>query len=359
MLKVTLMLLGVVAVLLLVGGFPLVGVPAVYHSWPMLIVGIAVIVVSLWGGWRIAAGKRAQFVCGLICSFFTGAGLVVLWQYGCRAVEYAALGGAMWFGAVGMACTAIVGALFTGIFGFFVLRLMQRRLWLAGVHWCLALVGIGAYADFVGEVTAVAQLPSNGRVTICEVMTPAGDKIQLPFTLRADSFSTTYYDDDSYTLYAWDGKQWEPVGNPVVEVDCLKYGDEMWALEDLSLIEGMPQPGLVLPGEPIRLIMRDARAVRDYSAALHIETDYRGRAEQRDEVVRVNYPLECKGWLIYLNSYTSMGRSTLVTLQLRRAPGRLPSLVGMVGVILCTACWCWWRRESVTVSVESGKEMAA
>ena len=359
MLKFTLMLLGVVGVLLLVGGFPLVGVPAVYGSWLMLTAGVLAIVLSLWGGWRIAAGQRAQFVFGLICTFFAGAGLVVLWQYGCRAVEYAALGGAMWFGALGMACTAVVGALFTGIFGFFVLRLMRRQLWLAGAHWSLALVGIGAYADHVGEVTAIAQLPSNGRVTIREVMTADGEKERLPFTLRADSFSTTYYGDDSYTLYEWGHGQWVPVGNPVVEVDCLRYGDELWALEDLQLMDGMPQPCLVLPGEPVRLLMRDPRAVRDYSAALHIETDYRGRSEQRDEVVRVNYPLECKGWLIYLNSYTPMGRSTLVSLQLRRAPGRLPALVGMVGLILCTACWCWWRRESPTPALLPGKEMAA
>ncbi len=353
------MLLGVAVVLLLVGGFPLVGEPAVYRSWPMLLVGAVVVVLSLWGGWRIATGLRAQFICGLVCTFFAGAGVVVLWQYGCRAVEYAALGGAMWFGALGMACTAIVGALFTGIFGFFVLRLMSRRLWLAGVHWSLALVGIGAYVDFAGEVTAIAQLPSNGRVTICEVMTAAGEKVRLPFTLRVDSFSTTYYDEDSYTLYEWGGERWETVGHPEVEVDCLRYGDEMWALEDLRLMEGMPQPCLLLPGEPVRLVMRDPRAVRDYSAGVHIGTDYRGRPELRDEVVRVNYPLECKGWLVYLNSYTPMGRSTLVTLQLRRAPGRLSALVGMVGLILCTTCWCWWRREGAQICPENGEEMAS
>lgn len=353
------MLLGVAGLLLLLGGFPLAGVPGVYRSWPMSVVGVAAIVLSLWGGWRIAIGQRAQFIFGLICTFFAGAGLVVLWQYGCRAVEYAALGGAMWFGALGMACTAVVGALFTGIFGFFVLKLMRRQLWLAGVHWCLALVGIGAFADMAGEVTAIAQLPSNGRVSIGEVMTAEGEKIVLPFTLRVDSFATTYYGDDSYTLYEWTGENWNPVGHPVVEVDCLRYGDEMWALEDMNQMEGMPQPCLLLPGEPVRLVMRDPRAVREYSATLHISTDYRGRAEQRDEVVRVNYPAECKGWLIYLNSYTPMGRSTLVTLQMRRAPGRLPALVGMVGLILCTACWCWWRRDPVALGIEKGKEMPA
>lgn len=354
------MLMGVALLLLLVGGFPLIGVPAVYHSWLMMLVGVVAVLLCLWGGWRIASGQRAQFVCGFICTFFACAGLVVLWQYGCRAVEYAMLGGVMWFGALGMACTAVVGGLFTGIFGFFVLRLMRRHLWLAALHWSLALVGLGAYADYLWAETAIAQLPSNGRVSICEVMTPEGEKILLPFSLRVDSFTTTFYGDDSYTLYTWQDDKWEPVGHPQPEVDCLRYGDELWAMEDLRISPDMPQPYLLLPGEPVRMVMRDARAVKDYSATLHIETTYRGRPEVRDEQVRVNAPLECKGWLMYLNSYTPMGRSTLVTLQLRRAPGRIPALVGMVGIILCTACWCWWRREEPVAPVaEDGKEMAA
>ena len=110
------MLMGVALLLLLVGGFPLIGVPAVYHSWLMMVVGVVAVLLCLWGGWRIANGLRAQFVCGFICTFFACAGVVVLWQYGCRAVEYALLGGVMWFGALAMACTAVVGGLFTGIF---------------------------------------------------------------------------------------------------------------------------------------------------------------------------------------------------------------------------------------------------
>ena len=354
------MLMSVAVLLLVVGGFPLIGMPAVYRSPLMMAVGVVAVLLCLWGGWRIANNLRAQFVCGFICTFFAGAGVVVLVQYGCRAVEYALLGGVMWFGALAMACTAVVGGLFTAIFGFFVLKLMRRHLWLAALHWSLALVGMGAYADYFGEETAVAQLPSNGRVTICEVMTAEGEKIQLPFTLRVDSFSTTFYGNDSYTLYVWQGGKWEPVGHPVPEVDCLRYGDELWAKEDLRISPDFPQPYLLLPGEPVRMVMRDSRAVKDYSAALHIETTYRGRPEVRDEQVRVNSPLECKGWLMYLNSYTPMGRSTLVTLQLRRAPGRVPSLVGMVGIILCTACWCWWRREEpATLTTDEGKEVTA
>lgn len=350
--KFTLKILGAACIVLVAGGFPLLGSPEVYRSGFTLVLGIIIGLLALWGGWRLAVGERAKFVCGLVCTFFAVMGLVVLWQYGSLAVSYASMGGVMWFGALGMTCTALVGALFSGIFGFFVWRLMKRRLWVAGAHWSLVLLLLGVYMDYCGEVTSFAQLPANGRVSVTEVITETGEKVALPFSLRVDSFSCAYYGEDHYSLYRREGEGWAFIGNPTVEVDSLRYGDELWAIEDLQLSPGMPSPFLLLPGEPERLIMREARPVKDYSAACHIETDYRGRAESRDEVVRVNAPLSCKGWQIYLNSYTPMAGTTLVNLQLRRAPGRFAALTGMVGIILCTACWCWWRREETSQPVQ-------
>lgn len=352
----TLMVLGAACLVLLIGGFPLWGEPSVYRSGLMLGLGISAGLLSLWGGWRLAVGQRARFVCGLVSTFFACAGVVVFWQYGGKALQYTTMGGLMWLGALGMACTAMVGLLFTSIFGYFAYRFMTRRLWLAGVHWSLFVLALGAYLDYCGEVRAFAQLPSHGRTSVCEVMTAEGEKVQLPFTLRVDAFHASYYGDDSYSLYLRQGEGWELLGHPEVVVDCLKYGEEMWALENLQSAPGMPQPFMLLPGsdeQPDRLLMRNARPVKDYAATCHIETEHRGRNEVRDEVVRVNAPLQCKGWYIYLNSYSTMSSSTLVTLQLRRAPGRFPALAGMVGVILCTACWCWWRREEESETVEA------
>ena len=75
-LVLTLMVLGAAGLLLLAGGFPLVGEPAVYRSGLMLGLGIAAALLALWGGWRLAAGQRARYVCGLVSSFFTCS---VLW----------------------------------------------------------------------------------------------------------------------------------------------------------------------------------------------------------------------------------------------------------------------------------------
>lgn len=331
--------------LLLAGGMPLVGDPEIYRSPFMLFLGVVAAMLCLWGGWRIAKGQRAQFIFGLVSTFFAVAGLIVLCRYGARAVSYAWLGGVMWFGALGMACTAVVGGLFTAIFGFFVYKLMKRHLWLAGLHWSLLLVGIGAYLDYCGERMAFVPLPANGQTCAETVVTSEGENIKLPFKLYVESFTTTYYGEDSYSIYHQEGEEWVLDGHPELQVDSLRYGDELWALEDLKISSAMPQPFLLLPGEPNRLIMRDARPVKTYSASCRIETEHRGRPEVRHHELQVNSPIECKEWLIYLNSYTPMGNNTLVTLQLRSAPGRLIALVGMVGLIISTVFWCWWRKE--------------
>ena len=39
------------------------------------------------------------------------------------------------------------------------------------------------------------------------------------------------------------------------------------------------------------------------------------------------------------------GDTTEVLMQARREPGRFAALCGMVGIMICTAVWCWWRKE--------------
>ena len=94
------MSLGAACVLLLAGAFPLMGAPEVYRSGAMMLLGGLVVLLCLWGGWRLATGLRWQLIVGLIFLFFTVAGLNMLVQYGAKAVEYAGIGGPMWAGAV-------------------------------------------------------------------------------------------------------------------------------------------------------------------------------------------------------------------------------------------------------------------
>ena len=156
------MALGAACVLLLAGAFPLLGAPEVYRSGAVLLLGALSVLLCFWGGWRLAAGARGQLVCGLVFLFFTVAGLNMLFLYGAKALEYAAIGGAMWAGFVGMGCVALTGVVFMAVFGFLCCRVMNKRiLWLAGAHWAVALLGIGAFVDagglraFAGERLSV------------------------------------------------------------------------------------------------------------------------------------------------------------------------------------------------------------
>ncbi|MBQ1960945.1 MAG: hypothetical protein II349_05425, partial [Akkermansia sp.] len=85
--SITLMLIGAACVLLLAGGFPLMGAPAVYHSGAMWLLGLLAALVSAVAGWRIAAGERLRLLGGLISVFFACSGLAVVWQFGNQAIE--------------------------------------------------------------------------------------------------------------------------------------------------------------------------------------------------------------------------------------------------------------------------------
>ncbi len=344
---ITLMLIGAACVLLLAGGFPLMGAPAVYHSGAAMLLGLVAALVCAVAGWRIATGERLRLLGGLISVFFACAGVAVVWQFGSQAVEMAQMGGPMWFGAVGMGCTGLVGLIFTGLFGFFAKRAMHARLWLAGAHWALVLIIIGAYTDYCGEQRIPITTTTGGTEKICELRTADGTTLPLGFTLTVEQFELTRYDTHSYTLHRFERGRWQSVC-PLSEREgnlSLPDGKQV-AVSDLHTAPGMPHPFLLLPGEPAQLIMQDIPPVREYKALCRVDTLYRGRPETRREALRVNEPLSCKGWLVYLMNYRETSAGTQVELLLRRAPGRLMALAGMVGLILCCAFWCWGHNAS-------------
>lgn len=340
------MALGAACVLLLAGAFPLLGAPAVYRGGAMMLLGALVVLLCLWGGWRLARGYRAQLVAGLVFLFFTVTGLNMLFQYGAKALEYAGIGGPMWAGAVGMGCIALTGVVFMAVFGFLCCRVMNRRLlWLAGAHWAVGLLGIGAFADAAYEIRVPVTLPADAKTELTELILDDGRQLPLGFRLRVDDFKVRYYDDATYTLYHFE--QGRPGSAQQVERrgDMLHLGSESWPVSALKDAPGMPHPFLMLPGSPARVLVQNPGTVKDYCAHLTIFTDHRGRPETRKDELRVNSPVACKDWRFSLSSYRQEGGRTEVLLQARRAPGRFAALAGMVGIIICTAVWCWWRKE--------------
>lgn len=319
------------------------GAPAVYKGGMMLILAALAALLALWGGWRLAKGRRVQYLFGLAAVFFATAGLVALWQFGAQAANCARIGGAMWFGAAGMACLALVGLLFAAIFGYFALKLMDSRLWLAGAHWSFCLLVAGAGIDYCGEVSCPLWLRADGSA-IEEAQAADGTRYGLGFKLQANSFGVERYDDapPAYTLFQWTGGAWAPIARPSLQDGRLVHGEESWAADSLQKNPVLgSQPYLLLPGEPARLLLQDEPAVRSYHAQCRVTTTYRGREETRDETLRVNEPISCNGWRIYLMSYRPMGGSALLQLEARRAPGRVPALAGMAGLIICCAFRFW------------------
>lgn len=356
-LKTSVLVLGAVIVLLAAGAFPVVGAPAVYRSGLMWLLGGVTAVLCAVGAWRLSKGGRLRFLSGLFFTFLSAAGAAGVCYFGSQAVGYASVGGPMWFGAVGMFCLAAVGLLFAGIFGFFAWRLQTKRLCLAALHLCGLLVLAGVCLDAVGEVAIPLHLVAGGRKTVHEVKGRDGTVLPLGFDLTLENFSLSYYGEPSYTLYhRQGGRQWLVAGKPVRQGGRLVLGERSWPLSDLRRSPDMPGPYL-LAGTPEapELLVEDARTVRDYCAGCRVDSLYRGRKESRKVDIRVNEPLSFKGVVIHLVSYRPMAGKTLVEFRVRRAPGRLLALGGMVGLIIFTAAWCWKRKENGI----GGKELVA
>ena len=127
-LKLSIMALGAACVLLLAGGFPLMGAPAVYRGGAMLLLGLVSTLLCLWGAWQIAAGQRVRLVFGLVFLFFAVIGLVMMGSYASQGFAFAQQGGPMWMGALAMFCTALSGVVFFVVFGYLTYRVMTRLL---------------------------------------------------------------------------------------------------------------------------------------------------------------------------------------------------------------------------------------
>ena len=343
--RITLMALGAGVVLLLGGGCPVLGAPQVYRGGAMLVLAGLVAVLGLWGAYAQSRRSLARLLAGAVFVYMAVVGLVVLREYGLKGIEYCGLGGAMLFGAVGQFCTALVGVIFTAVFGYLAGRVMTRRLWLAGLHLCVAVLVCGAFIDYACEVRQRVTLPADGTAVLAEAQTGQGAE-PLGFSLRVLDFQEVYYDDaPTYSLYTMGDGAAAGVQPVPCENGELLVGDLRVPVAELRPVPGMPRPCKVLAGEPPRVVLQNAPAVREYACRCEIATTHRGRDERYTATLRVNAPLSCRGWLVYLESHGMQGGTPCATLLLRRAPGRLAVLSGLVGIIICTACWCWWKKE--------------
>jgi hypothetical protein len=209
----------------------------------------------------------------------------------------------------------------------------------------VALLGIGAFIDAAYEVRIPVALPADARTELSELRAEDGTTYPLGFRLRVDAFDIRYYDDATYSLYSFVDGRPGPMQQVERRGDTLHLGEECWPVSSLTRAPGMPHPFLMIPGSPARVLVQNPATVRDYCAKIVAFTDHRGRPETHKAELRVNSPFACKDWRFSLSSYNLEAGKPRVLLQARRAPGRFTALCGMVGIIICTAVWCWWRKE--------------
>ena len=338
LLKSTLMLLGAACVLLLAGGFPLMGAPGVYQGGAALLVSAAVGVVSLWGAWRLSRGARVRLACGVVCLLLAAAGVAIALSFGKMAVSMATetSGGWLWFGVLAVSCTALIGVLLSVIFGLLGgVKIMTRRLWLAGLHLCVPLLLLGAYIDFVWGESEQLSLPVGQE----KVVPPVGSHVG--FRLKVEQFDVLRYDSaESYMLMRHEQGRWVPIGSPSRQGDEIVLGEERWPVSSLRR-DMSAQPFLMIPGFPPRVLVQQEAPVKEFRARCRLTVPRHGGDEVSEALLRVNEPIFCEGRWLYLMNYVPGREGVVVQVQLRRAPGRECALLGMLGIIVCSVGWCF------------------
>ena len=338
MLRATGMLLGALCVLLLAGGLPWGGIEAVYGGGLMRVLGGLAGGVAVWAAWKLSAGHRLRMLVGRVALFFVVSGVGVLLHCWEKAQHCASLGGGMWFGAVGMGCLAVVGVLFSVIFGYLAhLCLRVEKLWLAVAHLGIVLVVVGAFVDVCCEqrlaVTRHVGAPS-------VLQGKSADKL-APFEVEVkDLHVERYASSESYTLLVHRSGRWLPIAVAKREGDSFRCGQEIWPVENLRALPGGEGRYLALPGSPARVLVQQPGQVREYRAVCRFSPTL-GEGEGRDVTLRVNHPASLDHWQIYLMNCSADGRQ--VQLLLRCAPGRPLVFAGLLGVLL--SCFAWAFRD--------------
>ena len=334
LLTLTVALLAAACLLMVAGGLPYGGEPRVLRGGVMVVIGaVGAVICAVAAGYK-AFGHLWRLVAGLLSIMFCVAGAVAAWNFFSKAAEFVRIGGLMVFGAAGMACLGIVGVLFVVIFGYLAVLAMRRGLWTAGMHAAVAIILMGVYVDYA---------LSERRDVVCPVRVTspsergAAHPLDLPFRLDVRRVEVERYDTpESYAVMKHKNGQFKLIGEATREGDTLRFGGEIWRLDGR---ESGVRPLLFGEGEEMRVLVRREAPVREYRAYCVVGEE--GGAT-REELLRVNHPVACGGWLIYLMDCTPEGDE--VRLLVRRAPGRPWIYVGSILLVFCSFGWSFGRK---------------
>ncbi len=163
------------------------------QSFPSLDPSMAVILLTIFSfivlllSCRSAKAQLGRLVLGAIGGFFTVAGVFIMIKCGGLSFDFAMTGGTAWFPAVTLACCALVGAIFTGVFGYLLTRFLNRPLCFALAYLSLIPIMVGAYLNYTKAVDAEVRIPENKTITAISL--PDGTSFPLEFELTVSRAS--------------------------------------------------------------------------------------------------------------------------------------------------------------------------
>ncbi len=337
--KLAQMLIGGAALLLFAGGFPRFGVPEIYHSGAMLLLGILGAIFVFFAAYRIVDNKILAFLKVTVFALLTVASV---W-FSSTAVATVFTGEDMGFYQLSFEIArALLGLSAALCFAYFSWRSLDKRISLAWAHLSMLPLAFGAYLDYAFEL--------NGAVPVIVDHEEAAETLRLAdekrapfgFSLFLNDFELSHYDGERYDMYEQDGQEWKVLGKMELRDGELYFENASWSLSELQHDKRMGDRAfLFIDGKPMRLIYEAEPTVKQYKVDYILENKLLG--ETLRGVLRINEPIEYQGWQFSLMSYREMESSDQVLIQLeaRHAPGRFWARAGMLGLIISIATWCW------------------
>lgn len=333
------MLMAAALLLVVSGALPVGGTPAVYRGGLLLALAAAISLASLYAALKLSGRQWWRLALALLMAFMLVGGVSAAWMYGLEGWRFAQGGEWKWLGSLGMWCTAFFGCgmAIVGAWGMY--RLLDRRLWLAALHLSLVAMGLGCFADYMGETKGMMTLPSaqnTGRMAMHEQLVDEGRAYPFGFSVGVKNFEVSYYGNGSYGLYEFAAGRWKRLALADERDGRVSFpGDVDVAVKDIKDLPGMPRPMYVIGGG--RVVVKEEAPVKSYEATCVVEQGN----QLTEHMVRVNEPLFCGDWIFYLLNYRDVHGVPHVQMMARRSPGRLWMLGGIGGLLLSTVFWCW------------------
>ncbi len=337
--KLAQMLIGGAALLLFAGGFPRFGVPEVYHSGAMLLLGVLGAVFVCIATYRIVSDRPLVFLKVTALALLT---IASAWLACSGLLGLLDDAGMSWGQLSFTASRAVLGFLATLCFAYFCWRMLDKRMSLAWAHLAMLPLAFGAYLDYAFELNGALPVVVD-HVEATETLRLTDEKrVPFGFSLSLKNFELSHYEATRYDMYEQDGREWKVLGGMELRDEQLYFENTSWSLSELQHDKRMGDRAfLFIDGKPMRLIYEAEPTVKQYKVDYILEDKRQGEILCGE--LRINEPIEYQGWQFSLMSYRELASAdqVLVQLEARHAPGRLWARGGMIALIISIATWCW------------------